>query len=300
MENTKKMILVEPDFIEKFKHSEKAPLNSLTRLDEDMQKILASKIEDREKWALYSQALQRFLHLTETDRKPFKIPIIFDSTNNTHEDYEKLMVKKEKNEDYGKLPVKKEKNDDYEKSTVKKVENENNTTLLNPTQLEDDAANSTPSNQTYPVQFTPSHIIQLIPKSYMKKGQSLLDNILKNKQKIWWKEGGEIVVDNQVIPESNIIDLISDTLRPLKRAKPTGWKQFASILKDIGVPASCIGNQTNLEYIIGLQSNEVQKTPIYENTRSKSVKTRGQSTPISNKTAQLSKKKIDWERWSPY
>lgn len=273
MENTKKMILVEPDFIEKLKHSEKAPLNSLTRLDEEMQKILASKTEDREKWALYSQALQRFLHLTETDRKPFKLPIIIDGMNNLHEDYEKSMVKKEGNED--------------------------NTTLPNQSRFEGDAA-STSLNHTYPVQFTPSHIIKLIPKTYMKKGQSLLDFVLKNKHKIWWKEGGEIVVDNQVIPESNITDLISDTLRPLKRAKPIGWKQFASILKDIGVPASCIGNPTNLEYINGLQLNETQETPIYENTRSKSVQVREQSTPISNKTTQSSKKKIDWERWTPY
>lgn len=273
MENTKKMILVEPDFIEKFKHSENAPSSSLTRLDEEMQKILASKIEDREKWALYSQALQRFLHLTETDRKPFKIPIFFDNMNSPHGDHEKSMVKKE--------------------------ENENNATLSNPTRFEGDAV-ITPSSHTYPVQFTPSHIIKLIPKSYMKKGQYLLDNILKNKPRIWWKEGGEIVVDNQVIPESNIIDLISDTLRPLKRAKPIGWKQFASVLKDIKVPASYIGNPTNLEYINGLQLSEVKPTPIYENTRSKSIQVRGESTPISNKTTQLSKKKLDWERWSPY
>jgi hypothetical protein len=267
------MLLVEPDFIEKLKQNDNTPLNSLSRLDGEMQKILRSKIEDREKWALYSQALQRFLHFTETDRKPFKLPIIVDGVSDVHEDFEKSMVKKE--------------------------ETEYNATLPNPKPTEGDAT-STPPNHNYPLQFTPSHIIKVIPKSYVKKGQSLLDNILQNKQKIWWKEGGEIVVNNQVIPESNIIDLISDTVRPLKRAKPIGWKQFASVLKDIGVPTSCIGNPSNLEYINGLQIVEDQETPIYKNTRSTSIQARGQSTPISNKSLESSKKKIDWQRWSPY
>jgi hypothetical protein len=238
-----------------------------------MQKILKSKIEDREKWALYSQALQRYLHFTETDRKPFKLPIIVDGVSNVHEDYDKSMFKKE--------------------------EAEHNVTLPNPKPIEGDAT-STPPNHSYPLQFTPSHIITLIPKSYVKKSQSLLDNILQNKHKIWWKEGGDIVVNNVVIPESNIIDLISDTVRPLKRAKPIGWKQFASVLKDIGVPTSCIGNPSNLEYINGLQIDQDQESPIYKNTRSTSIQVKGQSTPISNKTLELSKKKIDWQRWSPY
>lgn len=273
MENTKKMILVEPDFIEKLKHTDNAPLNSLSRLDEEMQKILKSKIEDREKWALYSQALQRYLHITETDRKPFKVPIMIDGINNVHEEYEKAIVKKEEPEDIATLP--------------------------NPKPYESDAT-STPSNHNYPDKFTPSHIIKNIPKSYVKKGRSLIDNLLKNKPRIWWKEGGEIVVNNQVIPETNIADLISDALRPRKRPKPNGWKEFASALKDIEVPTSCIGNPTNLEYINGIQIEKAQESPIYK-TRSTTIQSRGQSTPIvSYKTPESLKKKIDWERWSPY
>lgn len=278
MENTKKMILVEPDFIEKLKHDDNAPLNSLSRLDADMQKILKNKMGDREKWALYSQALQRFLHFTETDRKPFKLPIIVDDIKPVHEDYDKYI----------------------DKSMIKRDEPDYNVTLSNPNPYEYDAT-STPSTRTYPEQFTPSHILKLIPKTYQKKGHYLLDSILKNKPKIWWKEGGEIVVNNQVIPESNITDLISDTVRPLKRKiKPTGWKEFASVLNDIGVPTSYIGNQSNIEYINSLQLNPVQDSPIYKNTRSTSTQVKGASTPIPHKTPEASKKKIDWERWSPY
>lgn len=268
------MILMEPDFIEKLKHNENAPVNSLSRLDDQMQKILKSKIGDREKWALYSQALQRFLHFAETERKPFKVPIIVDDiTNKRHEDYENPLVKKE--------------------------ETEYNITLPNLDPSESDAI-STPSNHNYPKQFTPSQIIKDIPKSYIKKGHSLIEKILKNKQNIWWKEGGEVVVNNQVIPESNIIDLISDTVRPLKRTKPIGWKEFASVLKDIGVPKSCIGNPTTLEYIDGLQSDEIQEPKIRKNTRLATSQAKEISTPISSKTVNISKKKIDWERWTPY
>lgn len=282
MENTKKMLLVEQDFIERLKHNENQSENSSSRLDREMQKILKSKMDDREKWALYSQALQRFLHFAEADRKPFKIPIVMDGIDH-FSNYNKDLDSK-----------------------LKKEENVDNDSVANSSLLEHEVAATPPpdrSNQYYPVEFTPSHIIEGVPKSYKVKTQTLMENIINHKNKIWWKVGGEIVINNRTIPNTNIVDLVNDVIRPLKRTKPKGWEEFALVLKDIRVPTSCIGNPTNLEFI----KRAVSDRELDELTQSSSVKTRDSSfkvknasTPISGRTRESTKKKLDWEKWTPY
>lgn len=38
-----------------------------------------------------------------------------------------------------------------------------------------------------------------------------------SKSKINWDDKGTVVIDNVIIPESNIVDLVNDFLRPLKK-----------------------------------------------------------------------------------
>lgn len=179
MEHTKKMLLVEPDFIERLKHNDNQSDNVSSRLDEEMQKILKSKKDDREKWALYSQALQRFLHFAETDRRPFKIPIIMGDEYNSINQYS-----------------------DGTNTKINKKEENPSVSVTNPTLLEDSVPHSLSNEsslQSYPMLFTPSYIIDVIPKSYKRKGQALMDIIIRNKQKIWWRPSGEIVLNNVTV-----------------------------------------------------------------------------------------------------
>lgn len=285
MENMKKMLLVEPDFIERLKHSDNLSENSSSRLDGEMQKILKSKMDDRVKWALYSQALQRFLHFTETDRKPFKIPLVteFDQPTNENNEFHPKIIKKEE---------------------IKKEEIDNNKSIENAVlpELKGDVY-ATPSGGTkfdLPKQYSPSYIIDIIPKSYRTKSQTLIECVVQSKPKIWWKENGEVVINNRTIPHSNILDLVGDVLRPLKRSKPTGWEDFAAVLHDIKVPKSCIGNPTNLEFMNGLQSNDPNTSIASINPNTSSFKERSTSTPLSTNPPKRLKKKLDWERWNPY
>lgn len=272
------MLLVEQDFIERLKNNETLSENSTSsRLDSEMQKIIKSKLDDREKWTLYSQALQRFLHFAELDRKPFKIPIVMDGVEHF--------------------------NNDNNGSNLKKEENIGNDSVANPTSPEGDVA-VTPSpdrtNQDYPIQFTPSHIVQGIPKSYRQKTQALMDVILLHKKKIWWKTGGEVVLNNRTIPNSNIVDLVNDVIRPLKREKPIGWEEFALVLNDINVPTFCIGNPANSTFIKQVKINKLRASTSTLNTRDSSFEVKTASTPIPAKPLKSGKKKLDWERWSPY
>lgn len=246
MDNTKKMILIEPDVLERLKTKENIFDDSLSRLDKEMQKILKSKIDDREKWALYMQVLQKYLHLIQEDKKPLKLPITFESVkDNTNENKVIPFVK--------------------DLSPVKDVQ--------------------TPKTQDILLKhYTVDYLNRLIPKTYKKKGKILIDTLLKNRDTIYWNDDGTVVINNEHLPQSNIIDLVNITLRPLKII-PDGWEKFAEALKDIKVPLICVGNPEINKYMNILYVEDFRH-----------------NTPTKLNTPKLStsRRKIDWERWTPY
>lgn len=266
MQHTKKMILVEPELLDRLKSNNgHISENAASRLDSEMQSILNSNLNDREKWTLYSQTLQRYLHAMEEDRRPLKLSILTDT-----EDESSKLNKTE-------VPYKEEK---YEEST-------------SVSKSPPPGVDETPRNlNTFATQYTPSYMVKLIPKTYKRRGEALIDFIIRSKPKIWWKEGGEVVIDNEVISGSNIFDLISDTVRPLKRIKPLGWEKFASTLKHLNVPLTYVGNPSSLDYINQLSAHESSESNNREEFNA--------STPKSIKSKDISKKQLNWERWNPY
>lgn len=108
-------------------------------------------------------------------------------------------------------------------------------------------------NDTNPL-YTPTQILSLMPKTYNTEGQLLLYLVWANKSKIHWDNEGIVIIDNEKIPGSNIVDLINDSLRPLKRSDPIGLDRFAKALKDIKVPVTYIGNTKRREFINELQT----------------------------------------------
>ena len=76
MENAKKMILIEPEVLSRMKRSAlEVSSTPLSSLDNDMENVLKLKKDDREKWLLYQQILQRYLHFTSHERESISIPI---------------------------------------------------------------------------------------------------------------------------------------------------------------------------------------------------------------------------------
>lgn len=265
MENAKKMILIEPALIEKLKQENKVTSN-LSRLDIEMQNIMNSKTEDRKKWMLYLQTLQRYLHFTEEDRQPLRLPIYSD-TSNEDSNGSKIGFK---NKDRDLKSSVDAESLLEEKGSIKRIESEAN-----------------------PL-YSPTQILSLIPKTYNKKGESLLNLIGASKSKIRWDNEGTVIIDNEKIPGSNIVDLINDSLRPLKKSDPIGWDRFAKALKDIKVPLTYIGNPKRCEFINQLQAKDLNKTS--------EIEVQEFSTPSSGDKRSITKirKKIDWEKWTPY
>lgn len=264
MENTKKMILIEPEVIERLKtnNNDNASTNNLSRLDEEMHKAMKSKLDDREKWALYLQTLQRYLHFIGVDRKPIQIPIL-------------ELNEKEKEKEI--------------KETVKSE------------QVLDDKDTSIETNNSI---YTKSHLLSLIPKSYKSKGELIIDILLKNKDKIFWNQNGTVFINNKEVYKSNIVDLLGDILRPLKNSSPSGWTDFALLLKDLTVPLSYIGNPRRATFIKVLSQSPTYDKKIKEISMEEKASTSTYSTPkLPSKTSsdyKVKPKKLDWERWTPY
>jgi hypothetical protein len=59
--------------------------NAIGELDTEMNKILLQKAEDSEKWKMYNQTLQRYLHFVNEQRKPLEISVtsVTDAPSNT-------------------------------------------------------------------------------------------------------------------------------------------------------------------------------------------------------------------------
>lgn len=117
-----------------------------------------------------------------------------------------------------------------------------------------------------PVQYTPQHentdlkeeeivkaeikherlpedeILSMVPKKYMKKADNFI-RLLDNSGEIAWDTKGLVSIKGEIIPHSNIVDLLNDALRARKTTtNPRGWEQFALAIQEINVPLELIGN----------------------------------------------------------
>lgn len=273
MEHAKKMLLIDPSVIEKINQNNTVD-SPMSRLDTEMQNILKSNIEDRKKCILYLQILQRYLHFTDEGRHPIQLPIVSNTAvSDSVVDNSGYDTVDNKNKEVD------AKNSVAVETSGEDVEQENNT----------------PSNRKS--LYTPNHILSLIPKTYVNKGERLLYLITLNNNKIKWDDDGAITVDKEKIPGSNIVDLVNDTLRPLKRSEPIGWQKFAKALTDIKTPMIYIGNPKRSSFIKQLRLNEDKEYAQQEELFSTPV---ARTNSARAKSARTTKHTIDWEKWTPY
>ena len=89
-----------------------------------------------------------------------------------------------------------------------------------------------------------SRLIDTIPKTLREKAKLLLAHI-KDTAPLTWNERGEIVSKGEVLQNSNITDLINETVRARKLGEaPRGWSTFSQALRESNVPIDLIGNKS--------------------------------------------------------
>lgn len=256
MENAKKMLLIEPSLVEKLNQYNRSD-NPSSRLDTEMSDILNSKMDDRKKCILYLQILQRYLHFNEENRRPIEIPMVSQNV-----DFTETNIKDETQTHDDPVPA----------QTLKKEEKQ-------------EIEKTIQSNHLY----TKNQILSSIPKTYLRKGENILDLLSNSNDKINWNDSGTVIIDNEKIPGSNIIDLINDLLRPLKNNDPIGWESFAKVLKDIKIPLIYLGNPKRIDYIKNLTLNDISEVSTDEEFH----------TPTKKYVKKI-RNKLDWEKWNPY
>jgi hypothetical protein len=81
-------------------------------------------------------------------------------------------------------------------------------------------------------------LVLQFPKTLQNRARTLLRYLDKH---FTWNDRGEIAIDGQVIPHSNIYDLVRVQLGHGKAFRPIGIEEFETIVTDVNVPLSLLG-----------------------------------------------------------
>jgi hypothetical protein len=120
-------------------------------------------------------------------------------------------------------------------------------------------------------QQSPQHlemqVVNSVPKPLQKHAKLLLERV-KEDSDLGWNDRGELLVENQVIPQSNIVDLIGDLLSKRKNFNPPGWEELSRKLYEGNVPQNLVRNPDRLAYMHGASaqspSREAVQAAIHE------------------------------------
>ncbi len=108
-----------------------------------------------------------------------------------------------------------------------------------------------PQQQPQPVEDTKEleqDIVDSVPKKYQSKAKRMLAK-LKKSDVISWSEDGQLKYQHQLVPNTNIGDLVNDAVRLRKRFEPNGWQVFARGLAESNVSQDLIGNTKRWNWI---------------------------------------------------
>ena len=103
--------------------------------------------------------------------------------------------------------------------------------------------------------------VNAMPMSLQSSAQKLIDQLKDNKDVISWTPNGEVSIRGEKIPGSNLIDLISNTIRNTKTTHPTRFP-FLKALAEINTPDSMIKNKSALEQFKKIKDSPREMWPI--------------------------------------
>ena len=83
--------------------------------------------------------------------------------------------------------------------------------------------------------FTENDILKNVSTQQKAKAKELI-SFIKDNSTIGWSDSGEFVFDDKVIPNSNIKDLIVESVGKRKPTGLNGWKEFQGALNALQAP----------------------------------------------------------------
>ena len=84
--------------------------------------------------------------------------------------------------------------------------------------------------------------LSTFPKTLQTKAKAMM-NYLQSDKDVEWDDKNQLIINGKVIPHSNIIDLLHDSVRARKTSKkPKGWKELSRHFKSRNIAKELIGN----------------------------------------------------------
>ena len=77
---------------------------------------------------------------------------------------------------------------------------------------------------------------------------------------ITWDKTGQVKIEGEIIPGSNISDLVSDAMRSRRNFNPTGSKEFFEALNKLNVPKDLVRNEERWKEVLG-ETSGTMATP---------------------------------------
>lgn len=218
-----------------------SPQSQMNSLDGEMQSILNKKYaEDSEKWKMYSDTLQRYLHFASETRKPLSIEI--DSKTD-------------------------------------------NTALIR-----DEAVRA--------------QLAASVPKTYKSHSLRIYDYLCQSHSTVTWDASGTLSINNTVVPQSNLVDSISDLTRSRKNFAPPGTDALCQALAQMNVPLELIGNTDRRQLIQKLKGQRgggvVEHRKLPRKVHIKKIISAKKSAIKNKKIKKVSiknGKKYGWKTW---
>ena len=105
-------------------------------------------------------------------------------------------------------------------------------------------------------------IVEIIPKTLQSKAKMILEKIIDNPQVLSWNEKGELKYQGETVPNTNITNLVSDSLRHRRNNKPNGFELFTKGLRRINLPEDLIRNPERLQLFktYGYEQNQAERS----------------------------------------
>jgi hypothetical protein len=204
MQHAIKSVLVPPEL---FWRLDK---RNLSDLDKSMHEILFdTQMSDEDKWKLYSQSLQKYLHQAGEQMKPLNLPLHGWNTHDIED------------------PRQQQINAPAPPSPVFNVPLEALNTNLDAIKVVTAARMS---------------------KDIKNKACSLLKILSEGKQVVW-NNLGEVTINGVPVPRSNIVDLVTNIVKSKNDTRPHGWDKFAIAVMAANVPRLFVGENLQRQYI---------------------------------------------------
>ena len=136
-------------------------------------------------------------------------------------------------------------------------------TKLVPVAFVGDAATSVPSTrEVISKDQNIGAIVEILPKTLQSKAKMILEKIKDNPQVLSWNEKGELKYQGETVPNTNITNLVSDSLRHRKNNKPNGFELFTKGLQQINLPEDLVRNPERLQLFktYGYEQNQAERS----------------------------------------